>query len=665
MATTVQAMRQVHLDFHTSPLIPDVGADWDAAHFARTLQDAGVQSVNLFAKCHHGMNYYPSKIGPVHPALTFDLLGEQIAACHGAGIRGPIYVSVMWDVSAAQRHPEWRQVTEEGRLAGNAPLDAGWGADGWPYLCLNTGYAEELLAQTEELLSRYDCDGFWYDILWCAPGGCLCSRCLPEMRQAGLDPAREADRTTHNHAVVRRFMARASGLIRERAPDADIFYNGRPWTELENEHALYTQVEVESLPTGGWGYGFFPLWSRYGRRFGKPLVGMTGRFAESWADWGGLKHPDALRYECGTILAAGGAVSVGDQMHPRGRLNRAVYDVIGEAFRDLAAAEEHCLGAEPVAQVGLLMLDGGTDGVRGAGRMLLELHHQYDLLTPGSTPDFGHYDVLVVPDTGAPSPETAERLRQFVAGGGRLLVSHNALREGAGGGFLLADALGVDYTGPAPSVPDYFQVTEPALCGPAVRAGFSYCLYAGPNCRVTPRPGTRVLASAYATYFNRTWEHSSSHRFTPPLAENADYPAITQSGSAVYIYGPIFAAYETHGNITFRALVGRCLDLLLPRPVLQTDAPATAEVSLLRQGGRRVAHIVNYHAQRRATPHIEALEAPTPLRDVALRLRCPEPVRRVHTVRGGADLSFQQGEGVVHVLVPRVLIHEMVVFETV
>jgi hypothetical protein len=33
-------LRQVQLDFHTSPDIPDVGADWDAAHWIETLRRA-------------------------------------------------------------------------------------------------------------------------------------------------------------------------------------------------------------------------------------------------------------------------------------------------------------------------------------------------------------------------------------------------------------------------------------------------------------------------------------------------------------------------------------------------------------------------------------------------------------------------------------------------
>ncbi len=144
-------MRQVHLDFHTSPHIPDVGADWDREHFIQTLQRAHVNSITVFAKCHHGMNYYPSKVGPVHPSLSFDLLGAQIEACHSVGIRCPIYVSVVWDVSAAERHPEWRQIDQDGRQVGRGPLE---GERGWPWLCVNTAYTDELVAQTEELMAH-------------------------------------------------------------------------------------------------------------------------------------------------------------------------------------------------------------------------------------------------------------------------------------------------------------------------------------------------------------------------------------------------------------------------------------------------------------------------------------------------------------------------------
>jgi len=669
-------MRQIHLDFHTAPQIPDVGADWDADHFVRTLQKAQVNSITVFATCHHGMCYYPTKVGTVHPSLKFDLLGAQIEALHRVGIRAPIYVTVVWNVDAAMRHPEWRQVDKNGKQVGPGPLEPGW-----PWLCVNTAYADELLAQTEELLAAYDCDGFFYDIVMYHGDGCLCSRCLPEMRAQGLDPADPNHRRIHNHQSARKFMDRASRLIRAKLPNAGIYYNSRWGLHFADEAEYYSQVEIESLPTGGWGYGFYPLWSRYGRNFDLPLLGMTGRFHRTWADWGGLKHPDALKWECGGILATGGAVSIGDQLHPRGRLNEAVYEVIGEAFRDVEAVEEFCIGATAETEIGLLVLAPDADkanqssaglvaasneNIEGAAKMLLELHQQFDVITPRTCLNFSRYKVLVLADRTVASQDDVSRLRAFVENGGKLLASHEALLDPTTGNFHLADLLGVDYQGPAASVPDYFMVTEPALHGPLTRPGFAYSVYDGPAARVAPRKNTKTLADAYETYFNRTGERFISHGFTPPVKEKADYPAVTQSESAVYLHDPIFSAYQKYGNLSFRALVGGCLKQLLPDPLLETDAPATCEVSLMRQpeAGRHVVHLVNYHGQRRAPGHVEALEAPVPLRDVALTLRLPNGALPGHAflARTGTDLPATVENGAVRVVVPRVDAHEAVVF---
>lgn len=661
-------MRQVHLDFHTSPAIPDVGADWDAEHFVGTLKRARVNSVTVFAKCHHGMNYYPTKVGPIHPALRFDLLGAQIEACHAAGIRCPIYVSVVWDVSAAERHPEWRQIGYDGRQIGRGPLENG---RGWPWLCVNNAYADELLAQTDELMALYDVDGFFFDIVMYDSDGCLCANCLPEMARDGLDPTNRAHRRRHNTMVARRFMERMSAHVRAKLPAAGIFYNSRWGLQFEDESAYYSQVEIESLPTGGWGYGFYPLWSRFARTFGLPMLGMTGRFHRSWADWGGLKHPAALRFECGGILATGGAVSIGDQLHPRGRLNGAVYDVIGEAFRDVETAERYCIGAVAAPQIGLLVLEADSDragvgsaggSLEGAAKMLLELHHQFDVVT-ARCPDFSRYQLLLIPDRGVVTPEITARLQAFLAAGGSLLLSHEALLDAAAGRFSLADEMGVDFIRHCASVPDYFELIEPALHTTVARPGFAYSLYEGPAIEVAPRSGTACLATAFPSYFNRTWEHFSSHDFTPPQRNGAGYPAITRRDGVIYIYGPIFAAYQQHGNLTFRGVVGRCLDLLLPERTLETDAPATAEVSLMRQGDRDIVHVINYAASRRSPAHVEVLEEPVPLRDVTVRLRRTATTTMVRLVHAATTLAFDAEDGSVRVNVPRIDAHELIVFE--
>ena len=61
--------RQIHLDFHTSGHIPDIGIDFDPEEFAATLKKAHVNSVTCFGRCHHGYIYHKTDIFPerIHP----------------------------------------------------------------------------------------------------------------------------------------------------------------------------------------------------------------------------------------------------------------------------------------------------------------------------------------------------------------------------------------------------------------------------------------------------------------------------------------------------------------------------------------------------------------------------------------------------------------------
>jgi alpha-L-fucosidase len=111
--------RDIHLDFHTSDLIQDVGADFDPTQFARTLSEAHVSFICLFARYHHGYCYYPIKFGTTHPSLKRrDLLGEMINAVKAFNISPCVYTTVVWDELTSQLHPEWRQITPERKFIG-------------------------------------------------------------------------------------------------------------------------------------------------------------------------------------------------------------------------------------------------------------------------------------------------------------------------------------------------------------------------------------------------------------------------------------------------------------------------------------------------------------------------------------------------------------------
>src|SRR5271156_3822622 len=155
--------RQVHLDFHTSPVIPDVGKDFDSKRFAATMKKAHVNSVTVFAKCHHGHLYYNTSRPERHPGLRrgLDLLGRQIAALHRQGIRAPIYLSVQCDEYAANLNPQW-----VARKADGSPVKRGDSVfqPGWQILDMSSPYQEFLAEQTLEVLKRFKpVDGIFFD----------------------------------------------------------------------------------------------------------------------------------------------------------------------------------------------------------------------------------------------------------------------------------------------------------------------------------------------------------------------------------------------------------------------------------------------------------------------------------------------------------------------
>jgi len=325
--------RQVHLDFHTSPLITDVAVDFDAAAFVSTLKEAHVNSVNIFAKCHHGMAYYPSRVAPVHPGLKIDLLGEQIAACHKANILTPVYMTIVWDQYAAEQHADWCVLDEQGGMIHNimtgATVDASPLEPGWRWLCPNTPYLDYVSAQAEEVAKNYEVDGFWFDILLYPPNGCFCHYCMQEREKLGLDSTKLGDRAKHSQMVFERAMERLESAVRRYRPHVATFFNGQVRIGMRPYLKHYTQIEVESLPGGEWGYGHFAVMSRYVRNLGLEYLGMDARFHRTWGDFGTRRNQAALDFECFRMLAQAGKCSVGDQMHPRGRLEKAVYDLIG------------------------------------------------------------------------------------------------------------------------------------------------------------------------------------------------------------------------------------------------------------------------------------------------------------------------------------------------
>lgn len=665
--------RQVHLDFHTSPHIPGIGEKFDKVRWQETLSSARVNSITLFAKCHHGWSYHPTRVGKTHPHLNFDLLRAQYDACKEIGVAVPIYLSAGVDNVAGTDHPEWRELDAEGAFSGwvKSPLQPGFFMMDFlsPYLDL-------LCAQIEEVVGLFpDCDGIFLDIVSQSPG---CSKWRMEYLAArDLDAADPDHRQLAADAALRQYFERTTAAARNHNPDRPVFHNSGHITRGQRDILpFFSHLELESLPTGGWGYDHFPMSAKYAVNLGLDFLGMTGKFHTTWGEFGGQKHPNALRYECAAMLAVNAKCSIGDQLHPDGSLDETTYRSIGRAYCEVEIKEPWCVGARPVSDIGVLSSESETRSHRqngpdeGATRAMLEGHFLFELVDRRM--DFSRFKVLVLPDDIRIDDDLKILIDSYLAGGGRLLLTGESGLWKDRTGF--AFDLGAEYAGPSPFSPD-FILPESRL-----RADFvstPVVMYRrSQRIRVT---SGESLGAVYDPYFNRTHRHFCSHQHAPFRPEPSGFACGVRKGNIAYLAHPVFSLYRTYGAVVYREFVSRVMDSLLGDTItLKTSLPSTARVALNRQedGQRSILHLLYAGTISRggaidlsggtvagAGLTIEVIEELLPLRDVRVKLRHERPVKTVTLQPQGIGLPFTQTGDGVEFAVEEFTCHQMVVVD--
>ncbi|MBW3624375.1 MAG: beta-galactosidase trimerization domain-containing protein, partial [Armatimonadetes bacterium] len=604
----------------------------------------------------------------IHPHLkNVNLLPEQIEACHRRDIRVPIYVTVQWDEYTADRQRDWLCIDEKGTEFGTAPLQAGF----YRFLdVFHPGYRDFLREHVREILETMPVDGFFFDIV--QPRWSLAAHWIDAMDEAGLHPEDEGDRQRFANRVINEWKREMTDFVRGFNPDATIFYNsGHVGPRHRATLDAYTHYELESLPSGGWGYLHFPQTMRYARGMGHDTMGMTGKFHTSWGDFSSYKNPPALQFECFQMLALGAKCSVGDQLPPNGELDPHTYDLIGGVYGEVERKEAWVQGAAPVVEVGVLTpeefvmsraafhakSERDQPAIMGAVRMLQELQVQFDILD--SERDFSAYRVIVLPDAIPVDETLAGKLKAYLNGGGAVLASYRSGLTPEGDRFALEE-WGVTYKGPAPYSPDFL------VPGDLIREGLApteYVMYLQ-GLEVEPSEGAEVLARVEVPYFNRTWRHFCSHRHTPSSGQIADYPGIVQAGNVIYFMHPVFAQYQENAPRWCKQMVDNALRRVLPERLVAVDGPTSLLASLNRQAGenRYVLHLLHYVPERRGQA-FDVIEDVIPLYDVKASVAAPEWVSDVRLVPGGEALEFDQTEGRVRFTVPKVNGHAMVEIE--
>lgn len=654
--------RQIHLDFHTSGDIPEIGVEFDKEEFGEILEKARVNSITCFSRCHHGYLYYDSKKFPerIHPHLkNKNILKEQIEVCHEKGIRVPIYLPVEWDEYTAKEHPEWVIIDENG-----APVQKVFDAGFYNAICVNTPYFDFLKEQIKEIIEEFSpVDGLFIDILNIKD--CCCKYCISEMRSKGINAEDRAERIKFAQFKLDRFKKEMTEFIREYDSDCDIFYNvDHIGTKHRKAIETFTHLEIESLPSGKWGYMHYPVTIRYAKELGLECIGMTGKFHTAWGDFHSIKNKEALEFECFNMLATNAGCSIVDQLHPRGRLCKNSYELIGDIYREVEKKEPWCIGAEAVTDIAVMATEEYLpydkklvmDDLVGATRMLQELGQQFSIID--SLSDFSKYKLIIMPDNIVVNSELKEKIDNYIKNGGKIIASYKSGLDKESNKFEL-DSLGVRFVSEAEYSPD-FIVPEGEI-GEGLY-NMEYTMYMK-GLKVENTLIGQPLSYANNPYFNRTWEHFCSHLHTPSSGERA-YPAIVGTESSIYFSHPIFSQYEANAPKWCKILVSNAIKMLIGDSIVVSNLPSTALITLNEQKKEKrfILHVLHYIAQRKG-PTIDIIEDKIPLYNSEFSLALNKDIKGIKLVPNNTELKWKLEDGRVKFAVEKIEGHQMIEIE--
>ena len=645
-------LRQVHLDFHTSPDIAGIGSRFDKKQFQQALKTGHLDSITVFAKCHHGLCYYPTEVGTMHPGLDFDLCGAQIEAAHEIGVRAPVYITAGWSHRDARLHPEWIMRKKDGGKwgCGNAAAfdtaspEEPLGEVSWNTLCLSDGsYCRHIYELTEEVCKRYkDLDGLFYDIC-VVSGPCWCDECVAGMKAEGLDPEKGADAFAYFVRGRQRFMEKCNAILHRYHPDATVFYNagGADMTK-PYVHEYQTHYEMEDLPTCWHGYDRLPMRARFFSRTGKPTMGMTGKFHLAWGEFGGFKCKEALKFEVSAMALYGVACSIGDHCHPDGEMEMQTYENIGYAYDYLKKIEPYCYGGENTARVGV-MISKDAAANNGVAKILLENQIDFDVVQG----DPERYELVIV-------PEGVKDISCLDGYTGKVLICADSnVKDGE---FLLD--CGAEYLGAPEYDWDYICTDRPFR----QELPHSPMLCNLPGHRIALTDGEEV-AYVQLPYFNRTVGQFCGHKNTPN-DKTTHAPGIVKKGNVVYMAHPMATAYNTYGSLYQKRYFMLALEQLFTGGAFRVKGMgAMGRATMIHQKDQSRYCMNLLYAAPVKRGLAEVIEDIMPVYNIEITLDIPETVKRAYLPLQSVELPVTCENGKQKLILPKLECHESIVLE--
>lgn len=620
-------------------------------------------------------SFYPSNLafqtrGPLlSDRPSGDLIGDAVAAAKGRGIR----VLARCDFSKvsskiALEHPEWLFSSREGYPQVFNSL----------YSTCPSGeyYQEKLLEVIDEILSRYDVAGFFFNLFKFPEvdyarvyhGVCHCASCRAGFEQfSGLTEL--PDGPEHpSFSIWKRFCGdvieklneKINAHIRERWPGvALILKRGAPMFYYEANSSFSED--------------FWPFATSEGvsaHRVGWPDVGVMVNcvsFVDMPYRMAGVQPEHFAQYQL-QAMARGGNLSTyimggPDRIqYPALRVGRE----INRFYRDNYHVYEGLISA---ATIGLLRpdpigmsADESRDSVeefRGFYEALVDKGLPFDVLdatafAAKNVSSLERYRLIIVPNAGGLGPSLANLLDTFVLGGGHVLLTGTSAVTERG---------------------EVEMKTAPALMrnGSPVRGQDLWSSYVTESVQSTPADFTysdRFLP-VFGSFSRYVWRPKTEKLgafvpqapYGPPEKcyghEATSFPASARLWNQGVVVQIPWSVGKTFWEFGTSELHDHMMETILPlaQPLVTANIPGATEHILGQVGNSLVVHIINQTGEKRRTfgPHV-ALGGGS--------LKVSKRVASAKALVTGKTLEFiRNGDGTDCVLLPELGLFEVVLIQ--
>jgi hypothetical protein len=585
--------------------------------------------------------FYPTKV-PFHYASAYlpagkDLMGEIVQLAHANGIR----VVGRFDLSKTRKevfdaHPEWFF-----RKANGEPVIY----NGLYSTCINGGYyRDHAIKILSEALERYDVDGLFFnmfgnqsrDYSGTFVGHCHCDSCKRRYRELySKELPQEPDEQylQFMFRCSREVAAEIGTLIHAKRPKAGYFNYIHEWTD----GIMSESNTAVNRPLPLWPYASSDNVNR-GRNSEpeKMAVNLNMQFVDfPWRFATVPRHEIALR--AWQNLAHGGALTLavnGTFDHE----DRQAIEAARSIFRWAAENEEYFVKQESGARVLLLGGPARTGrtysqaAYRGLFRFLSEEHIPFAVSDNVNWIGKREFDLVIASDWVPPELQT------YIAKGGRLIIASSRQPEIPSPRVVATHK----------DVESYFRVRNREMF---------------PSLRLTN------LIMLDGDFAEVEGDGSASLSFVPPSMfgppekihvdmKDTMKPGLVSfaNGHVTWIPWDVAGLYYRHSLPAHAGVLRDVVDRMLPNRQIRTDAHPLVEISLMRQGGRMLLHLVNVSGHSDT-----AYFAPLPIRNI--RVEVAGKYTHVRAVRAGSSLKVAPAQGATAFTIPELADYELLVLE--